>query len=95
LLQLAQERRAFMASCSSSGLKSRNPISGVDRQVKNGAPFCVTTRRTFLHDGSVFYVPPIGFDLLYAFVIVGLAAEPGLDQRHNRADGGMDRAPTN
>ena len=44
--------RASTANCSNSGLKSRSRASpstwssGVDRQVRDGAPFCGTTRRT-------------------------------------------------
>jgi hypothetical protein len=37
---------------------------------------------------DLFVVPTIGFDLLYAFVIVRLGRQrPGLDQRHNKSDG--------
>ena len=71
-----------MANCSSSGLRSRSRASiacqqrhtwssGVDCQVRAGAPFCATTRRT-LPPWTLFIVPTIGFDLLYAFVIVRL-----------------------
>jgi hypothetical protein len=49
--------------------------------------------RTFLHNHApdiaamdVFVVPTIGFDLLYAFVIVRLGRRPRLDQRHNKPD---------
>ena len=40
---------------------------------------------------DLFVVPTIGFDLLYAFVIVRLARpqRPGLDQRHKEFDGRM------
>jgi hypothetical protein len=40
-----------------------------------------------------FVVPTIGFDLLYAFVIVRLDQQrPGLDQRHNKSHRRMDCA---
>ena len=38
---------------------------------------------------DVFVVPTIGFDLLYAFVIVQIDQRVGLDQRHKESDGGM------
>jgi len=39
---------------------------------------------------DLFVVPTIGFDLLYAFVIVRLDPQrAGLDQRHKESDGGM------
>jgi hypothetical protein len=50
--------------------------------------------RTFLRNHApdiaaidLFVVPTIGFDLLYAFVIVRL--RPRLDQRHSKSDGRM------
>jgi hypothetical protein len=55
--------------------------------------------RTFLHNHSpdiaamdLFVVPTLGFDLLYAFIIVRLARpRPRLDQRHISSDSGLDR----
>jgi hypothetical protein len=38
---------------------------------------------------DLFVVPAIGFDLLYAFVIVRLDRRDGLDQRHSKSDGRM------
>jgi hypothetical protein len=43
----------------------------VDRRPRDGAPSCVTTRRT--SPPELFVVPTIGFDLLYVIVIVRLA----------------------
>ncbi len=43
--------------------------SGVDRQARDGARFCGTTR-TDIAAMDLFVVPTVGFDLLYAFVIV-------------------------
>jgi hypothetical protein len=43
----------------------------VGRQARDGALFCITTRRT-LPAMDLFVVPTIGFKLLYAFVIVRL-----------------------
>ena len=66
-----------MANCSSSGLRSRNRASpntwpsDVGLQVRDGAPFCATTRRN-IAAMDLFVVPTIGFDLLYAFVTVRL-----------------------
>jgi transposase len=53
--------------------------------------------RTFLRNHApdiaamdLFVVPTIGFDLLYALVIVRLGRRgPGLDQRHSKSDGRM------
>ena len=53
--------------------------------------------RTFLRNHApdnaamdLFVVPTIGFDLLYAFVIVRLdRRDLRLDQRHSKSDGGM------
>ena len=65
-----------MVNCSSSGLRSLNRASpstwsnGEDRQAKGGGPSCVITRRIL--PPWKFFVPTIGFDLLYAFVIVRL-----------------------
>jgi len=65
-----------MVNCSSSGLRSLNQASpstwsnGEDRQAKGGGPSCVITRRIL--PPWKFFVPTIGFDLLYAFVIVRL-----------------------
>ena len=42
---------------------------------------------------DLFVVPTIGFDLLYALVIVRLARRDLLDQRHNPSDRGLDRTP--
>jgi hypothetical protein len=45
--------------------------SGVDCQVSNGAPF----RRNHLPEVAaidLFVIPTIGFDLLYAFIIIRL-----------------------
>ena len=43
---------------------------------------------------DLFVVPTIGFDRLYALVIVRLAPpRPCLDQRHNPSDRGLDRTP--
>ena len=56
---------------------SRNPpspstwSSGRGRQVRDGAHFCGTMRRTS-PPWILFVVPTIGFDLLYGFVIVRL-----------------------
>jgi hypothetical protein len=57
--------------------------------------------RTFLHNHApdiaamdLFVVPTIGFDLLYAFVIVRLDRRD-LDQRHKESDGGMGCTPNN
>jgi hypothetical protein len=57
--------------------------------------------RTFLrnHEPDIaamdlFVVPTIGFDLLYAFVIVRLDRRD-LDQRHSRSDGRMGCASNN
>ena len=44
---------------------------------------------------DLFVVPTIGFDLLYAFVIVRLDRRGRLDQRHSKSDGRMDRTPAN
>src|SRR3954447_21988873 len=67
-----------MANCSSLGLRSRNRASspgtwsnGEDHQAKGGGPFCVITRR-ILRLWTCSLSPTIGFDLLYAFVIVRL-----------------------
>ena len=52
-----------MVNCSSSGLQSRSRASpntwssGMDRQVRVGAPFCATTHRILLH-GSVHCPDP-------------------------------------
>jgi transposase InsO family protein len=67
-----------MASCSSSASRSLSPASrstwssDVDRRPRDGAPSCVTTRRTS-PPWTLFIVPTIGFDLLYVLVIVRLA----------------------
>jgi hypothetical protein len=52
--------------------------------------------RTFLHNHApkiaamdFFVVPTIGFDLLYAFVIVRIDRRDLLGQRHKESDGGM------
>jgi hypothetical protein len=43
---------------------------------------------------DLFVVPTVGFDLLYAFVIVRLGPQrPGLDQRHKESDGRMGCPP--
>ena len=45
---------------------------------------------------DLFVVPTIGFNLLYAFVIIRLDPQrPCLDQRYNKSDRGVDRAPDN
>ena len=57
--------------------------------------------RTFLRNHApniaamdLFVVPTIGFDQLYAFIIIRLRPQrPRLDQRHNKSDGRMDRTP--
>jgi hypothetical protein len=57
--------------------------------------------RTFLRNHApdiaamdLFVVPTIGFDLLYALVIIRLVRrDPRLDQRHNPSDRGLDRTP--
>jgi hypothetical protein len=94
------ERRASTANCSSSGLKSRNRASpstwssGVDRQVRDGAPFCGTTRRTLPR----WTCHPPDHWLRSALCLCHRRSgpqKPGLDQRHNKSDGGMDRAPAN
>ncbi len=65
-----------MANCSNSGLKSRSRASpstwssGAGRQVRGGARFCRTTRRTLLPWTCSLFRPLA--DLLYAFVIVRL-----------------------
>ena len=65
-----------MANCSSSGLRSPSRAlpstwsGGVDRPARDGVPSCVITRRTSPPWTCV--VPTIGFDLLYAFIIVRL-----------------------
>src|ERR1700681_4789181 len=59
--------------------------------------------RTFLHNHApdiaamdLFVVPTIGFELLYAFVIVRLNPQrPCLDQRHNKSERRMDCASNN
>ena len=59
--------------------------------------------RTFLRNHAqdiaamdLFVVPTIGFNLLYAFVIVGLGRrELGLDQRYTESNSRMDRPPVN
>jgi transposase InsO family protein len=67
-----------MASCSSLTLRSLSPAwqstwsSDVDPRPRDGGPSCVTTHRTFAAM-DLFVVPTIGFDLLYALVIVRLA----------------------
>jgi transposase InsO family protein len=66
-----------MENCSSSGLRSRTRASpstwsnGGSRPGRDGEPSCVTTRRT-LPPWTCSLFPTIGFDLLYAFVIVRL-----------------------
>ena len=66
-----------MASCSSSALRSLSPASrstwssDVDRRHRDGAPSCVTTRRTS-PPWTCSLPQPIGFDLLYVLVIVRL-----------------------
>jgi hypothetical protein len=40
---------------------------------------------------DLFVVPTMGFDLLYALIIVRLARRSCLDQRHNPSDRGLDR----
>jgi hypothetical protein len=44
---------------------------------------------------DLFVVPTIGFDLLYAFVVVRLDRRPRLDQRHSKSDGRMGCASDN
>src|SRR5262249_36501198 len=64
------ERRASMASCSSSASRSLSRASrsiwssDVARRPRDGAPFAAM---------DPFIVPTIGFNLLYVFVIVRLA----------------------
>src|SRR5439155_21094319 len=67
-----------MASCSNSALKSLSPVSrstwssDPGRPPKDGAPSCVTIHRT--SQPWIYSLPrPLGFDLLYAFIIVRLA----------------------
>ncbi len=71
------ERRASTASCLSSGLRSRSRASPSTWSSGNGSPS--QGWRTFLHNHApdiaamdLFVVPTIGFDLLYAFIIVRL-----------------------
>jgi hypothetical protein len=58
--------------------------------------------RTFLRNHApdiaamdLFIVPTIGFNLLYAFVVVRLNRRELLDQRYTKSYGRMDRAPDN
>src|ERR1700759_3178390 len=55
--------------------------------------------QTFLHNHApdiaamdLFVVPTVGFDLLYAFVVVRLG-RARLDQRHSKSNGGMGCTP--
>jgi hypothetical protein len=89
------------ASCSSSVLRSRSRAlrstwaNDGDRQARDGGPSCAITRPT---------LPPwtkIGFDLLYAFVIVRLGRRDlvirrpnGLRARSQRHSRGMKRRAT-
>ena len=67
------------------------------------AEFIVPLSHAFLRNHApdiaamdLFVVPTIGFELLYAFVIVRLdRRDLYLDRRHKTSDGGMDRAPDN
>jgi transposase InsO family protein len=47
----------------------RKPHTG--HRARDGAPFCVTTRRT-LPPWTLFVIPTISFDLLYALIILRL-----------------------
>ena len=66
-----------MASCSSSAFRSLSPASrsiwssDADRPPRDGAPSCVTMRRTS-PPMDLFVAPTIGFDLLYVLVIIRL-----------------------
>src|ERR1700704_2441860 len=71
------ERHASTANCSSSGLRSRSRASPSTWSNDGGPPS--QGWRTFLRNHApdiaamdLFLVPTIGFDLLYAFVIVRL-----------------------
>src|SRR5437867_12570806 len=64
-----------MASCSNSALKSLSPVSRVKRSWPPSQGW-----RTFLRNHSpdiaamdLFVTPTLGFDVLYAFIIVRLA----------------------
>jgi hypothetical protein len=86
--------RATHPNCSSSGLKSRSPASpgtwssGVDRPIRDGAPFCATTRRTlppwtcslFRLSGSTCSMPSSLF---------GSIAESSSGSTHSKSDGRM------
>jgi transposase InsO family protein len=68
-----------MANCSSLGLRSRSRAlpsawsNGEGHPARDGGPSCITTRRTLPPwTYYILVVPTIGFDLLYAFVIVRL-----------------------
>src|SRR5437870_11155191 len=67
-----------MASCSSSALKSLSPASpstwssDLGRPPKDGAP-CLRNHAPDIAAMDLFVAPTIGFDLLYAFIIVRLA----------------------
>jgi transposase InsO family protein len=70
-------RRAFTVNCSSLGLRSLNQrspntwSSGEDGPARDGVLSCVIMLQT-LPPWTCFIVPTIGFDLLYAFIIVRL-----------------------
>src|SRR5712664_1634542 len=71
------ERHAFTANCSSSGLRSRSRASPSTWSNGGGPPS--QGWQTFLHNHApdiaamdLFVVPTIGFELLYAFVVVRL-----------------------
>src|SRR6267142_870056 len=70
-------RRASTANCSSSGLKSRSRASpstwsnGGGRPARDGGPF-LHNHAPDIAAMDLFVVPTIGFDLLYAFVIIRL-----------------------
>src|ERR1700759_3625894 len=59
------------------------------RPARDGGPSCIITRQTLL---PWFVVPTVGFDLLYAFVVVRLG-RARLDQRHSKSNGGMGCTP--
>jgi transposase InsO family protein len=70
-------RHASTANCSSLDLTSRSQAlpstwsSAVDLQVRDGARFCVTTRRT-LRPWTCLLSQPLASTLLYALIIVRL-----------------------
>ncbi len=59
----------------------------------DGERFCETAPDIAAMD--LFVVPTISFDLLYDFVRPSGSQGVGLDQRHDKSDGRMDRTPAN